>query len=473
MSLRYANLSPFAHFLVDFMSNLEIGFTITYAHKNIVQAWFDCQDLYTFTDSHVNNLFMGDPATSKSYILKVMEALLISGTTIRFTTVTAAACSYGVNPRNWRISLIDELPPAAFGLVQEKKQGGPVQDRTTTDDQAAQMKASLTSCYWHKIVTVPKQAEDGSKQHDTQLIVTESNSVYVACTNATSDMIAPAMADRFVRTVFRTNGGHRIDRPSGHLNIDVNEDPFRVACKEALVAVCRRNQILHAHIRVAMDCGFLPRVNMKLLNMLWDTILQETRALGSTSMGKTRVTKAFRSLCESVCITRAIVNWFDSGFTTSHTKDGYAFAPSQLIQLIPHLACTMEDIVLSLGLRGDSHEDRSEQSTVAAITRRYFPVNPQQMVAGESEKDVRARLYGTDLDHPEYYRFIGVGISDASLFQQRANAGAPVVPRDEPDEKHARGKAVSCVSLSLFSSPLFFVLSFSLLWEPLSLCPVL
>jgi len=179
--------SVFGSFLAMFMLRLETAGYISTAHAEAFRAVFAAYDAYDMEKVlHLNTVFSGPPAVSKSHLMMCLRAWLIPGTTQWVTGFTENAFATDEDMLH-RIFLYDEVPPGVFNNERNTRGG---------TDYESIMKRILDSCVSSKLSQAFHKDAAHQQQRRNQASYSECIGTWFFTTNHPRSWMQPAMSDR-------------------------------------------------------------------------------------------------------------------------------------------------------------------------------------------------------------------------------------------------------------------------------------
>jgi len=321
------NKSIFANIMIRTMEQLQyLGATST-CHIQALTVVYGVLDAYRVDDSklHYNALLEGPLATSKSFVLDLVEMFMMPGTTESLTRETFAA---GDSPENRsdHITLHHEIQP---NKVMSNEKGD--------DSKATKFKEQLTT---QRQRTMELIIDPETKERVTNIIESACVGCVLAATNLSTAVMDPAIVSRFFHFFFA--------------------DAFRTECTQAdmqdlikNMSVDRKNefekvrtehhwlQYVVYHTFKCMYIGAIDKIDTTNFAIIRQTLIVELRKRGYP-VPHTRVFELIVILANVLAITRAVYQ------TYAFPQGPHYQEPFQTQHLIDinHLLIMDEEIVL-------------------------------------------------------------------------------------------------------------------------------
>jgi hypothetical protein len=353
-----SNMSLWSDWLIQMCISAEMVEKAATCHHTLLVAWLAAQNASDpDRENKLHYLAYGPAATSKSFIISLVQRFCIPKTCISYTYKTTKADAVNGN-QDGLVEIFHEMPADALGAANVAQSGGCNQTENM-------FKSRLTS----GLVSL-RTVNIGENGERNQIEVSNlCNGTFLANTNAKRSDIHDEMADRFFMTSL--NPCPRQGRPL----------PF-VLCSESLQ---RGKGLKNARVEHMRWVNYMVRLVFCLIeynvltlstpqsDMVLPLILAQAKVLGMPKSDALRHLQRVRCGIRTAVVVRAILLRFGSRLSPFH---GEQFDWSQLLSLQSDLVDHDVSLPITiLGLLKEQYEPELDTSVVEAMCEALF-INP-------------------------------------------------------------------------------------------------
>ena len=329
-----AKLSTFANFMIQKMQAFEDLLQVSTAHRQLLILYIARLDAYRRAFGlHSNALLTGAGASSKSFVLEVIEKLSIPDTTINITHQTSKADTIE-DDQNDMINIYHEMPPSILGI--DPKYSG-------SDTGDPLMKEKLTS---QRMKTKAFHFDDVTGKRGNRIMSSEQIGVLMGATNDPPSRIPEAMLTRFMVLTFSKY--KRTGREVNDLMGTTMPDTVKVLVEE-FVDQCRVEQYLVCLVEKMIWTNVMRDVNMNVAFSVFRKALRYLDTHGVPRASQPRNFERLKITARALTIMAAINTTFNH--TTSN--DTKPWDMTRMRDVERWLVCTEEIAYFTLTLLQD------------------------------------------------------------------------------------------------------------------------
>lgn len=356
----FNNMSRLAQYINELLASCEALHEINVTHQQIILYYLSCFTAHRGRGLRLHHLGLGTAATGKSFSLMSFIKWLIEGSYIELSTVSTKAFNVAGDPYNGAIIIFEEVPRSLIC-------------KNTTDETSADGSGDNNGLNIFKTIlsegtgnfasnngTVDGVAGTGSRT------TCKVEACFFMATNENGKDISDPIISRC--HLSRFTNIHRSG--SGSRSCKKNETPDRIAANEAFVTRARRTQALMKKIYNLQTCNILPRVEIKIGDIIINDIENEAKKMGCTEIGSDQRQKArLFYLIEVLVMIDAIDCVFDTEYSEIQNE---CFSHKQMLRLRKYLVATQEHISIALGLLSSAYEDPILHGVIETCKKTIF-----------------------------------------------------------------------------------------------------
>jgi len=353
-------ISIFGSMEVRWIQKLNYRMAMASSHRTTRVMWLGCMDAYRHGfDMHFNGAIGGRMAASKSYVLEIIEALLVRGAVSRFTYTTGKAHASKDNG-NDKIAVYHEAPMSE--LVSKPGQ--------TEGPSATLWKDRLTTSFI-RVATLHINKDTGERVTLTH--VAEQISVTLIATNDDTTRLSSALQSRFHWKIHEETYG--TDRVIADLMLAnaIQKNSEHGSNKESFIREVQKMHLLHIFVQKMIMCNIMPRVTTIACDVFMTHVRQYFSDNGHPLPGDSRIMQRMRIMCESLSIQDALESTFNvpSGehFVPENTpaikKTG--FDMKDLLTVDGKLFVKLEHCVLAAGYLCEEYANPQDKRVLYAL----------------------------------------------------------------------------------------------------------
>jgi hypothetical protein len=426
------SLSPFANMITGILTKLEVVSKVSTAHWHFLLCWIASLDTYRHSyDLKLNVLLAGPGASSKSFLLTLLEKLSMQGTIQAITHQTKRAMNTDVPIVN-AVHTYDECPPHMIG--QDKKDAGETGDTTT--------KSAMTS---GKITTTSFQLDEITGRRSARTTEIDCLRTVIANTNEDISLIPEALFSRFL-VVALTSSNHE-DRSLLDV-IHMIESKMSTKFGKQFNTEMSFYRYILTIIFKKIQCKVLPEVNVNIASTVINKLLANLKKQGYKLVNP-RLVKRMLIVARILTILNSIYIVFIS--EKAIRPKGTEFDISMVDKVAPYLVCSEEIAIFSFTFFSDSIINSMEREIMMAL---MLLINRQN----NKNDDDKGRFVssqsttGEDIIDYDYY-LLKYSSNRAISFQPASHAIKSVITekRVSPENintvmKELRERTISCKS---------------------------
>lgn len=314
-------LSPFANMVASFMIHLETTIKVASVHSIVYLCFLAAMDCYHFVyDLKLNVLMVGPGQASKSFVINVVEKMLIPSTTESVTHETKKARATEDEQVNV-ISLYDEAPTFITG-----------HDKSNGETGDPIVKSSMSK---GRIDVLVFSKDDAVAKRRARYFSVDVMRTIITATNEPLSSIHEAQLSRFWPLIVSTNTSNERNITNAMVTIS-KQDKTR---KEKFILFTRLMQYFTAMTFKAIQARVLPEVDLTIPMYLFGRYATDMLNGGFGSMHP-RLMQRMLSLARILTIQNAIYTMILSEH--SPFKDEPEFNVKMLFNIAPMLVCNEE-----------------------------------------------------------------------------------------------------------------------------------
>lgn len=276
-----SNLTAFGDEMMTIMICMETLWNINVSHREILALYLKFMHVYANTGFNPHSFFGGPKAAGKSHIVKtVMEKMLIPGTYINTTYLSAKANVVPGNKNQFMLRIFEDVFPTFLGVHGANKN----QETSNTDFEAI-VKAWLTSGVLNgAVLDTSTGGRLAARSVDIQSLCTSSLAV---CCNISGRQVPDSMSSRFDMIAIQSRD--RIE--GGGLLGKAGKDPNQMIqmASELFGLRFQRNQALFAIVQLLMYGDYYPaQMDFTVAKIVFSLALEEGKANGLNGVTEVR-----------------------------------------------------------------------------------------------------------------------------------------------------------------------------------------
>lgn len=361
---QFKNLTCLGENVAYITLSLEKTCGVNTLHRECLLATFCNYHVYFMASFHPHVLFLGDPMTGKSMIIKFRQNIMVVGTFKITDHISAQAFMAKDNSDiHFMILMSEEGEPSAVGNVgKSDKNSGSASSNMALTDKASAIRALMTSMYisYSRLV---KKDETGDYQREGGVV--QTNVAFCWAMNATGDDLAPNSRSRWLisNILSRPREGSSIQS-----KIVGNTGSSKSAEYKKFRSRMVRDQVVVGATALLLGCRVLDEINRTVTDAVFIEALRECAQSGLNGANDIRNFEKTRMVVDVVCVCRAMWEYFDSGLQGFKNQQE-VHKDDDFIALGKLLETSTEDLVLAMTLTADQYEDPVMWDAVEAINR--------------------------------------------------------------------------------------------------------
>ncbi|RYX79904.1 hypothetical protein EON71_00040 [bacterium] len=240
-------ITQYSNWLVKQYHALSYAFNVAHLHNLIIKLIYGVKDAYRVCSGlRYNALFAGGSAIGKSFIMRLVASIFITGTVTFVTNKTANADSVDHDQTDG-IEMAEEMP-SEIGFIQKDGRGS----------QTAAEKEVLTSGLKTKYIC---EIDEATGRRTRRMVRSEVSKSTVYATNESENLIDPAFASRF--DLHQVGNLTNDERTSALMEQDYSNNTKRQNLAKDWIRRYRIDQSMCFLVEKMIGLGILPPINEK------------------------------------------------------------------------------------------------------------------------------------------------------------------------------------------------------------------
>jgi hypothetical protein len=365
-------------------------------HTDIVATLVSTFFLYLYRPFQVNTLFAGDAMIGKSYIMEILQKILIPGTWFSVASQSDKANAVHGKEMDNQIVFFEEMPPGLLGV--EKGKSGHTNSGGYNDRDNIFKGSLTTGKYYHNRQV--KDPETGLWKREE--VAADVNNVYIAGMNLSISEIPFPMASRFhckqMQVNTRTGGNGLLGKMQKNTNpgYQIVQDQWHRRMQRTHALIAQGGYMVYSQV--------LADMSLTVYDTIFPEIMREAAAAGLPDTGNSRHQQRTRAFVEVFVLLEAIDIVFDSEFAL--VQKDTPFDPRQLLLLKPYLRDTLDHVVLAIGMLSAQFEQPIQRNIIETLSKTTFNASIQTAKLFENNQEFAGDggeyepLYG--YQHPQH-----------------------------------------------------------------------